>query len=68
LLNESSLKYVNKAGAYVEVVVFLFNDLIMICKRKKKSEGGYLLYKAPIPLEKCIIIDKEDSSSKKTLN
>ena len=67
LLHESSLKYMLKNGAFIDVVVFLFNDLMLITKRKQKEGGGYSLYKAPIPFESAVFINKIDPGGSDTM-
>ena len=61
MLQEKSLQYINKAGGVVDVVVFLFSDMILITRRSKKGDGGLTLFKPPIPLESAVFIDKSDS-------
>ncbi len=61
LILENTLQYQGKTGMPLEVIVLLFNDLILITRRSKKTQGGYLLYKSPIPLEEVAFLDQVDS-------
>ncbi|KAI8898381.1 hypothetical protein BC833DRAFT_620385 [Globomyces pollinis-pini] len=65
LMMENSFQYISKTGLNVEVVVLLFNDMILILKRSKKVEGGYSLFKLPIPLESAVFVDKMDTEDTK---
>ena len=56
-----------KNGSFIDVVVFLFNDMMLITKRKQKDGGGYSLYKAPIPFESAIFINKIDQAGNDTM-
>ena len=51
-----------KNGSFIDVVVFLFNDLMLITKRKNKDGNAYSLYKAPIPFESAVFLSKVDPS------
>ena len=65
LLMENTLLYINeKADTTIEVVVLLFNDMILITRRSKKVLGGYTLYKPPIPFEQVLFIDHTGEDSK----
>lgn len=65
LLMENNLFYINqKADTLIEVVVFLFNDMLLIARRSKKVLGGYILYKPPIPLEQVVFLDQSADESK----
>jgi hypothetical protein len=56
---------VKKAGTILTpVIVFLFDDIILIAKVKK---NGFVLLKHPIPLEETMFIDKPDSDGLKNL-
>jgi hypothetical protein len=63
-LQEKSLQYINKTGIPIEVVVFLFSDLILIARRSKKTDAKYTLFKSPVPLEQVTFIDKPDTESR----
>lgn len=43
-----------------DVTLLLFNDLLVIAKRKKPDH--YLMFKPPIPLEEAVFLDKPDTS------
>ncbi|KAJ3273153.1 hypothetical protein HDV01_004793 [Terramyces sp. JEL0728] len=65
LIQEKPLQYLSKTGAPMDVTLILFNDLILIVRKSKKSESMIMLFKQPIPLEGAILVDKIDSESKK---
>ncbi|KAJ3252436.1 Rho guanine nucleotide exchange factor 26 [Boothiomyces macroporosus] len=65
LIQEKPLQYLSKNGAPIDVTLILFNDLILIVRKSKKSESMIMLFKQPIPLEGAIFVDKIDSESKK---
>lgn len=65
LVMETAVKYITKTGTCMEVIVLLFNDLILITKHSKKVDGGYILVKLPIPLEAAVFIDQTHLEVKK---
>lgn len=58
-ISESNMQYINsKADTSIDVVVLLFNDMVLITRKSKRVVGGYMLYKQPIPLEQTVFLDQ----------
>ena len=58
IISEKGFTFLRKTGNSLDVLLFFFNDLVLIVKSKKEL---YQLLKPPIPLEACVFLDKPDS-------
>jgi len=62
LLSEKNLTYYKKGVKEgQEVTLMLFSDLLIIAKMKRPD--FYMMFKAPIPLEEAVFLDKPDTTS-----
>ncbi|RKO93640.1 hypothetical protein BDK51DRAFT_13630, partial [Blyttiomyces helicus] len=66
LISEKTFTYHKKnSTGTVEVIVFVFTDLILITRLKKVD--GFILFKAPVPLEAVVLLEKPDAPGMKNV-
>ncbi|KAJ3299582.1 Intersectin-2 [Borealophlyctis nickersoniae] len=64
LISEKTFTYHKKnTNGTVEVVVLFFTDLILITRCKRPDQ--FLIFKPPIPIESCVVLDRPDQGGLK---